>query len=77
MAGLIASPDNRLTALAAKDFDQKEALRDLFWRSLTRAPSEAEMNHLLPLLQDTADRRAALEDIVWSLINSKEFILRH
>ncbi|MDB6134397.1 MAG: hypothetical protein JWM59_2640 [Verrucomicrobiales bacterium] len=77
VAGLIASPDNRLTTLAAKDFDQKEALRDLFWRSLTRAPSEAEMNHLLPLLKDPAGRRAALEDIVWSLINSKEFILRH
>ncbi|RYD29418.1 MAG: DUF1549 domain-containing protein, partial [Verrucomicrobiaceae bacterium] len=34
VASLIASSDNRLTALAAKDFDQKEALRDLFWRSL-------------------------------------------
>ncbi|MES2709605.1 MAG: DUF1549 and DUF1553 domain-containing protein [Verrucomicrobiota bacterium] len=77
VADLIASSSNRLTALAVKDFDQKEAVRDLYWRTLTRAPSEDEMNKLSGLLKNPEDRRITLEDIAWSLINSKEFILRH
>lgn len=77
VAGLLASPENRLTALAAKDFDPKEAVRDLYWRTLTRAPSDEELDKLSGLVKKPDDRRAGLEDIAWSLLNSKEFILRH
>jgi hypothetical protein len=52
-------------------------VEDLFWAALSRAPSAEETTALSPLLADPATRRAALEDITWSLINAKEFLLRH
>ena len=77
VAELIRNPQNRLTALADPAMDPAEALRDLYWRTLSRPPAAAEIAYLTPLLAAPETRRAALEDIVWSLINAKEFLLRH
>jgi hypothetical protein len=49
---------------------------DLFWRFLSRPPSDAESARFVPLLADSASRRVALEDLAWSLLNAKEFLLR-
>ncbi len=77
IAEVIRASDNRLAALTDPAMDPAEAVRDLYWRTLGRPPLEAEVNFLTPLLSDPATRRDALEDIVWSLINTKEFLLRH
>ena len=77
VAELIRNPKNRLTALADPAMDPAEALRDLYWRTLSRPPAAADFAYLTPLLAAPETRRAALEDIVWSLINAKEFLLRH
>ena len=77
MASLLTHPDNRLTALTAPEITPAQAVEDLFWATLSRAPSTEETTALSPLLADPSTRRAALEDITWSLINAKEFLLRH
>lgn len=77
LASLLTHPDNRLTALTAPEITPSQAVEDLFWAALSRAPSAEETTALSPLLADPATRRAALEDITWSLINAKEFLLRH
>ncbi len=77
VAELIRDSGNRLTALADSAMDPAEAVRDLYWRALSRPPAPAELEFLTPLLADPDTRRAALEDITWSLINTKEFLLRH
>ena len=77
IAEVISASDNRLAALAEPAMDPAEAVRDLYWRTLSRPPSETELQYLTPLLTDHATRRAALEDLTWSLINTKEFLLRH
>lgn len=77
LARLLRHPDNRLTALADPSLDPATALDSLFCTALTRPPTDEEKAALTPLLQDPAARRAALEDIAWSLINAKEFLLRH
>lgn len=77
IADVISASDNRLTALADPKMDPAEAVRDLYWRTLSRPPAEEELQFLTPLLTPPETRRQALEDIVWSLINTKEFLLRH
>ena len=67
---------------AGMDYMGEEAAADdewideLFWTALTRPPTSAEQERLTALLAHAPDKRAALEDVLWALLNSKEFILR-
>ena len=54
-------------------------LDDLFLAALSRPPTEKEKSQALQELQAApeADRRAALEDIFWSVMSGKEFVFNH
>jgi hypothetical protein len=57
-----------------------ETLDQLYLTVLARYPRDGEKEQLLPLLAESTDstsRREACEDIVWVLINSKEFLYNH
>jgi hypothetical protein len=66
---------NRLKSLSSNE-DAGAVVRDLYWALLTRAPKADEAKVIESLLVSAQDRRATLEDIAWSLINAKEFVLR-
>ncbi|HEU0009220.1 MAG TPA: DUF1549 and DUF1553 domain-containing protein [Verrucomicrobiae bacterium] len=71
----LGEPDNRLGALLGSGKSDREMLEELFWTVLTRAPEKAELERFSALLA-AGDKRAALEDILWALLNAKEFVLR-
>jgi len=73
---LLRKKENRLGELVQSGKSAVEILTDLYWHTLSRPPSEAERARLVPELETAADARAMLEDITWSLVNSKEFLLR-
>jgi hypothetical protein len=73
---LLARKENRLDQLIASGKSDIAIIDDLFWTALTRAPSRAEAETLGKFLSAAQNRRAALEDIAWSLANSKEFLFR-
>lgn len=72
----IASPENRLGALLASQRSDRDTIEQLYWEALTRRPSASELTKSLAHVQGAKDRRAAFEDILWSLLNAKEFVLR-
>jgi hypothetical protein len=63
------------TARKLADSDKKpEAIVDeLFLTALSRRPLDTERMKLLEAFKDS-DRRAAVEDVLWVILNSKEFL---
>jgi hypothetical protein len=54
----------------------RDIIEQLYLETLTRRPGEPELAKSLAHVQGAKDRRAAFEDILWSLLNAKEFVLR-
>jgi hypothetical protein len=81
----IASGSNRLSGYleqlqAHKAGDNsamspEKIIEELFLRALCRKPSARELQSTLEVLGSAQDPRIALEDILWALLNSKEFMM--
>jgi hypothetical protein len=56
--------------------DNRAALETLYLRVLARRPNAKEVKTCGRYLAEVGDRREAFEDILWSLINSTEFVSR-
>jgi len=55
-----------------------EIIEELYLGTLARYPSEGERALLLETFQqDGVERRAAVEDVLWALLNTKEFLYNH
>jgi hypothetical protein len=73
----IKDPNNRLKELLANNKDDGAALNELFLATLCRAPTDKEREAFAEFRANAKDRRAAFEDALWALVNTKEFILNH
>jgi fructose-specific phosphotransferase system component IIB len=74
---LISSPENTLGARLASDATNDEILEHLYWSALSRSPTTEEHARVTKWLEESDDRRAVFEDVLWGLLNSKEFLLRY
>lgn len=55
-----------------------EALIDrVFLTSLVRTPKQAERAAVLERIRGGADRKAVYQDLLWAILNSKEFLYQH
>ncbi|MBI1368036.1 MAG: DUF1549 domain-containing protein [Planctomycetes bacterium] len=69
--------DNVLGRWVDSKLSDGEIVDELLWRALNRGPSERELVAMVKYLHDSPDRRAALEDMAWGVLNAKTFLLRH
>jgi hypothetical protein len=73
---LLTSEKNRISKMAASSEPTAALLDELFWSTLSRGPTAEESAQLSEYVAKASDRRLAWEDVVWGLVNSKEFLLR-
>jgi hypothetical protein len=76
--GLLAKDDNRLAALAKMDRSAEDVVEELYWAALSRGPTPDELAAGESLVTSAGENRfAALQDLAWAILNSKEFVFRH
>jgi hypothetical protein len=66
-----------LTKELLKERSPTEVLEQLYLRTLCRPPSADEQATILGQLEKESDKQAAMDDVFWALLNSKEFIFTH
>ncbi|HJT31497.1 MAG TPA: DUF1553 domain-containing protein [Pirellulales bacterium] len=73
----IRSPTGRVARLLSAGADNPAIVEELFLATLSRYPSDDERRDLSQRLSTARDRRAAIEDLLWALINHPEFLFQH
>ena len=73
--------DGRVTRLAQSDKDNQQIIDTLYLAALCRYPTAEESRLVSQAFSDAKghvrDRRLATEDILWALINTREFVHNH
>jgi hypothetical protein len=67
----------RLPKLLAEKSTDGEVIEELFLATLSRLPDERETKAALGHVAGKKDRTRAFADVLWALINTREFILNH
>jgi hypothetical protein len=73
---MLRDSENRIGRLLAAGKSDAEIVEEFYLAALCRPPSTTERQTALAMIGRDKDRRAALEDLVWGLVNAKEFLLR-
>lgn len=73
----LRSATNRASLLAKSKQPDDKIVEELFLATLSRKPLEKESAKAVEFLKGATNRTEALQDILWALINTREFILNH
>ena len=76
MDGKLKKPDNRIGKLVQAGKPDGEIVTELYLATVSREPTSGERERAVQYVAGKKDRREALEDVLWALLNSKEFLLR-
>src|SRR5262249_47814279 len=69
--------DGRLKKLLGEGRPDAEVVEELFLATLSRFPDRGEQEAALEHLRAAKNRQTGYANIVWALINTREFILNH
>ena len=72
---LLQQPNSRIDKCLAAKLPNSKIIEQLYLAALSRTPTVAEQNFAADFINKHDNTRAALEDIVWALLNANEFLL--
>lgn len=58
-------------------YADREIVSRLFWIAFSREPTQEELRKSVTYIEAQGSRETAYEDVVWALINRKEFLFQH
>ncbi len=70
----VSAPQGRVARLLAAKKPHEEIVTELYLATLSRRPTPAEQATCRTLLAEFKDPRSFYEDLLWSLVNSKQFL---
>ena len=71
---LAASGNTRLARILRENKDDRDAMSEVYLLVLAREPSKHEVEICQAYLKEVGQRPEAYEDLLWSLLNSSEFL---
>ena len=63
--------------LAKSNMTPQQIIEELYLATLSRFPLPDEQAWMMRAFEESSGRNEAVEDILWTLINSKEFVFNH
>lgn len=73
----LRSDEGRIKKLIDAGTSDDSIIRELYQTALSRQPTDEELNAALSHIEGSEDRRHALEDVGWAVLNMKEFLFQH
>ena len=73
----ISAPQGRLAELVKSSTDDNVVIEELFLSCLARRPAPAEVDAVRQSLTGDGTREEKFRDLLWALLNSKEFAFNH
>ena len=73
----LAAPAGRISTLLKAAPTPEKQVEELFLTALSRLPTSAERSRGVAWLTASPDRHKAAEDLLWALMNTKEFVFNH
>jgi hypothetical protein len=73
----IASKSGRVASLLATKADDRRVTEELYLTAFSRYPTAPELKEAVKALKTAKVREQAAQDILWALMNSKEFVFNH
>lgn len=77
MQAKLSTDDGRAATMASDPRSDEDKVRELYLIAFSRSPRNEELTATVEYVQGKEDRRQAYEDVVWGLVNSKEFMFNH
>lgn len=73
----IAARQGLSRKLAESELTPEQIVETLYLTTLSRRPTVEELPVLLGAFEEGTDRRQAAEDVLWTILNTKEFLFNH
>jgi hypothetical protein len=77
MNAKISAPKGWLAQALKEIEDNRLLVEELYLSTVSRFPTEDEVTKALNYVAKASDRKAGFEDVLWSLLNLREFVFNH
>lgn len=77
LQGKLKSPEGIVAQLVKSGKADAEIVEELYLRSLSRRPESGEVAEMLKAVAGAPNRDEGFQDVLWALINTKEFMFNH
>src|SRR5262249_3913212 len=73
----ISAPEGRVAQLIKNIADDEKRIDEVFLWTLSRLPTEGERKSCSGYIKESQSAQKGLEYVMWSLLNTREFLLNH